>query len=108
MQYTYLLKNKFLFPYVVGITHRQFELLLPKFSHALRVAEQKKAYDKVRVRDVGGGRKATLKTDRQKLFFILFYYKVFPPSDWLRWCLSLPTPIFISGKSFLQAFCLRL
>lgn len=78
MHYAYLLKNKFLFPYVVGITYSQFELLLPKFSYALRIAEQKKAYEKMRIRDIGAGRKATLKTDRQKLFFILCYYKVYP------------------------------
>lgn len=78
MQYTYLLKNKLLFPYVVGITYSQFEQLLPKFSYALRIAEQKKAYEIIRVRDVGAGRKATLKTDRQKLFFIFFYYKIYP------------------------------
>lgn len=78
MNYTYLLKNKSLFPYVVGITHKQFELLLPKFSTALRQAEHKKAYERKRIRIPGGGRKPILKTDRQKLFFILFYYKVYP------------------------------
>lgn len=78
MNYLYLLKNTFLFPYVIGITYSQFEQLLPKFSYALRQAEQKKAYEKIRVRDVGAGRKPTLQTDRQKLFFIFFYYKVYP------------------------------
>ncbi|MBM3283016.1 transposase family protein [Candidatus Gottesmanbacteria bacterium] len=78
MNYIYLLNHKELFPSVIGVTHRQFELLLPKFSYALRIAEHKKAYEKKRQREVGGGRKPTLKTDRQKLFFILFYYKVYP------------------------------
>lgn len=78
MNYIYILKHKELFPSVIGITYKQFELILPKFSYALRIAEHKKAYEKKRQREVGGGRKPTLKTDRQKLFFILFYYKVYP------------------------------
>ncbi len=78
MNYIYLLKHKELFPSVIGITHKQFESILPKFSSALRRAEHKKAYEKERQREVGGGRKAKLSSDRQKLFFILFYYKVYP------------------------------
>lgn len=78
MNYIYLLKHQELFPSVIGITHKQFELILPKFSSALRRIEHKKAYEKKRQREVGGGRKSHLQTDRQKLFFILFYYKVYP------------------------------
>lgn len=78
MNYIYLLNHKELFPSVIGVTHRQFELILPKFSHALRIAENKKAYEKKRQREIGGGRKPILATDRQKLFFILFYYKTYP------------------------------
>lgn len=78
MNYQYIIKHKNLFPYVIGITCKQFEKILPKFSSALRSAEYKKAYEKARVRDIGGGRKPTLKTDRQKLFFILLYYKIYP------------------------------
>lgn len=78
MNYTYLLKYPKLFPSVIGITYRQFESILPKFSRALRIAEHEKAYQKERIRIPGGGRKPTLKTDRQKLFFILFYYKIYP------------------------------
>lgn len=78
MNYIYILKHKELFPSVIGITYKQFESVLPKFSYALRIAEHKKAYEKKRQREVGGGRKPTLATDRQKLFFILFYYKVYP------------------------------
>lgn len=43
-----------------------------------RKAENIKAYSKKRLREVGGGRKATLKTGSDKLFFILFYYKTYP------------------------------
>lgn len=78
MDYIYLLNHKELFPYIIGITHRQFEQILCKFSPALRKAEHEKAYSKKRLRIPGGGRKAALRTDRQKLFFILFYYKTYP------------------------------
>jgi len=74
----YLLKHPELFQYVIGINYNQFLILLPKFSLALRKAENIKAYSKKRQREVGGGRKATLSDDNQKLFFILFYYKTYP------------------------------
>lgn len=78
MNQEYLLKYPELFQYVIGINYSQFLLLLPKFSLALRKAENIKAYSKKRLREVGGGRKATLKCDCDKLFFILFYYKTYP------------------------------
>ncbi len=76
--YQYLLKHPELFQYACGIKYTQFVDLLPKFSIALRQSEYKKAYLKERLRDIGGGRKATLKTDTEKLFFILLYYKAYP------------------------------
>jgi len=78
MNFTYLLRNPQLFPSVIGMKYSQFESILPKFILALKKAEQYKISSKKRERSPGGGRKATLKTDRQKLFFILFYYKVYP------------------------------
>lgn len=85
MNYLYLLDHKELFPYAIGITHYQFESILPRFSSALRRAEHKRAYEEFerkmgreRRKAFGVGRKPTLRTDRQKLFFILFYYKVYP------------------------------
>lgn len=76
--YQYLLKHHELFQYAIGITYTQFHDLLPKFSSALRTAEYAKVWSKKRVREPGGGRKATLRTDEAKLFFILWYYKVYP------------------------------
>lgn len=78
MNHQYLLKHPELFQYVIGINFNQFNDLLPKFSSSLRAAENKRAYLKKRVREVGGGRKATLIDDTHKLFFILLYYKVYP------------------------------
>lgn len=76
--YKYLLKHPELFQYAVGIKFDQFNELLPKFSSSLRQAEYTKAWKKKRLREVGGGRKATLKGDLAKLFFILLYYKTYP------------------------------
>jgi len=78
MIYDYLLKHPDLFQYAIGITYKQFQELLPKFSKALRTAEHDKAWQKKRIREPGGGRKATLKTDAEKLFFILWYYNIYP------------------------------
>ena len=78
MIYQYLLKHHELFQYAIGITYTQFQKLLPKFSIALRKAEHAKAWNKKRIREAGGGRKATLKDDEEKLFFILWYYKIYP------------------------------
>lgn len=78
MNYLYLLKHQELFKDAIGISYAQFNKILPKFSSALRKAEYKKAWEKERQRDIGGGRKSNLTTDKQKLFFILFYYKVYP------------------------------
>lgn len=76
--YKYLLKHPELFQYVIGINYSQFNEILPKFCTALRQAEHQKAHLRQRVRDVGGGRKAKLTDDNQKLFFILLYYKIYP------------------------------
>ncbi len=74
----YLLKHRELFQCANGIPYTQFRFLLPKFSAALRRAEHEKAWSKKRIRETGGGRKATIKTDEEKLFFILWYYKIYP------------------------------
>lgn len=78
MNYYYLLKHSHLFPAVVGITYQQFLCLFDKFVPALRYAEKAKAWQFERLRIPGGGRKSKLASDKQKLFFILFYYKNYP------------------------------
>lgn len=78
MIYRYLLKHPELFQYALGIPYTKFLVLLPKFAQALHTAEEKKAWKKKRLRLPGGGRKATLRDDYEKLFFILLYYKIYP------------------------------
>ena len=49
MNFTYLNIHQELFPSVIGITAKQFNRLLSKFSHNLRLAEHKKAYQKKKI-----------------------------------------------------------
>ncbi|MBI5465557.1 transposase [Candidatus Gottesmanbacteria bacterium] len=78
LNYQYILTKKNLFQVTTGFSYFQFEKLLPKFSSALRKAEYQRIPEEKRIRQVGGGRKSKLVTDKQKLFFILFYYRHYP------------------------------
>lgn len=102
MNYQYLITHQELFPYAVGITHKQFELMLPKFSASLRLLEHQKAYEKKRLRVPGGGRKPAFKTDRQKLFFIFFYYKVYPTFRLAQLIFELDKSNCLYWKKFLE------
>jgi hypothetical protein len=57
-----------------GLNQQAFEALLPSFAEAYQETLDKKR----RWRAGGGGRKATLKTSADKLFFILLYCKCYP------------------------------
>lgn len=76
--YSYLLKHPDLFPAVIGINYTQFCFLYKKFKLALTRLERQKAYSFERSRLPGGGRKSKLISPAAKLFFIFFYYKVYP------------------------------
>jgi hypothetical protein len=60
-----------------GLNRKVFEALLPSFGEAY----QQMLENKRRWRTLGGGRKATLKTSADKLFFILLYGKCYPTFD---------------------------
>lgn len=64
---------------LTGLTIAEFEQLLLEFSAGLKKAQAKAK--KERERAVGGGRRHTLKTPTDKLFFILFYLKCYPTFD---------------------------
>lgn len=66
---------------LTGMTIQEFNGLLPAFEKALEEFEADKNKEKVRLRAEGGGRKHSLKIAQQKLFFILFYMKVYPTFD---------------------------
>lgn len=66
---------------MTGLNRKAFEKLLPSFTLAY---EQSLADgNQERQRAPGGGRKATLKTMEQKLFYILLYCKCYPTFDLL-------------------------
>ena len=62
---------------VIGISRAEFEVLSETFADLLYEHLSKKP----RQRGVGGGRKGVLKDSCYKLFFILFYIKVYPTFD---------------------------
>ena len=78
IDYQYLASHPDLFPSVIGINENQVRLILKKFAPSLKRAQLEKALEHVRIRKVGGGHPYKLKTDEEKLFFILFYYKTYP------------------------------
>lgn len=78
MNLNYLLKHHDLFPAVIGVTHQQFESLVKPFERAYYKCWYQKAWSINRLRAVGGGSKPKLTTTRERLFFILFYYKTYP------------------------------
>ena len=72
---------------LTGLGFAEFERLLPVFS-AVYEAERQKRYEQAvqagtRRRKLGGGRKSKLPTLADKLFFVLYYYKVYPTFDQL-------------------------
>lgn len=71
------------FSALTGVSRQEFRELLPIFSESYdellwEAYEQNKA---TRQRQPGGGQKGVLKRMDQKLFFILYYWKVYPTYD---------------------------
>jgi hypothetical protein len=64
---------------MTGLNRKAFEALLPTFAQAYEQSRVKPEIN--RKRAVGGGRKATLRTSREKLFYILLYCKCYPTFD---------------------------
>lgn len=66
---------------MTGLNRNAFDALLPSFSQAYEQRASKPQAE--RKRAFGGGRKATLRTIEQKLFYILLYCKCYPTFDLL-------------------------
>jgi hypothetical protein len=68
------------FQMLTGLSQQAFLDLLPAFhratAHVQYQAEQKRAHP--RKRQPGGGRKSLLRSDADRLLFILVYFKVYP------------------------------
>lgn len=66
---------------MTGLNRKAFEELVPSFAQAYEQEWMKPAAE--RKRAPGGGRKATLRTMEDKLFYILLYCKCYPTFDLL-------------------------
>lgn len=102
MNLPYLSKHPELFPSVIGITYSQFRSLLYRFSFALRNAEQARMAGRKRTRAPGAGRKPLFRSDADKLFFILFYYKVYPTFRLAQAVFGLDKRNIFTWKTFLE------
>lgn len=68
---------------VTGMTYPEFNAVLPHFVDAL--CQEQKTATPPRRRQVGGGRRHTLVTSRENLFFMVFYVKCYATFDVLAW-----------------------
>lgn len=92
-----------IFPSVIGIPKKKFDELLPTFSGELRKAEKSKYIPEAkRQRCLGGGRKGRLSTDEEKLFFIFFYYKVYPTLRLAEYLFDMDHTNVLRWKEFLE------
>jgi hypothetical protein len=76
-----VLKSDRLLRALTGLNRKAFEELKPAFVQVLANAEVPRRSRLPRQRATGAGRKPTLATVEAKLFFILFYFKVYPTFD---------------------------
>lgn len=76
---------------VLGINKKQFDILLPTFTDIWYEHLDRKG----RKRKRGGGSKGNIKEPKKKLFFILWYAKVYPTYDMAAY-------VFASSKSRTQ------
>ena len=60
-----------------GLTSTEFDELLTVFSAVFRRRQEEKAATKERQRRPGGGRKPILRTDEDRLLFILYHLKLY-------------------------------
>lgn len=63
---------------LTGLNSEEFDILLSSFDKAWNDYVKENHINKERKRNYGGGRKPRLFTIEDKLFFILFYYKIYP------------------------------
>jgi len=76
------LKNNRILKSLTGLSIEKFKELVPYFEIILKEENGKRIEnDKNRQRKAGGGTKATLDSSEAKLFYILFYVKVYPTFD---------------------------
>ena len=74
-----ILNNDRLLRAMTGLNRKAFEALVPSFREAYEQRQSKPEAE--RQRAPGGGRKATLQTMHDKMFYILLYCKCYPTFD---------------------------
>ena len=74
-----ILKQDRLIRAMTGLNSKAFNALLPSFTEAYEKSLIKPEIK--RKRAMGGGRKATLREMKDKLFYILLYCKCYPTFD---------------------------
>jgi hypothetical protein len=75
------LQNDRLLRALTGLNHKAFEELKSTFAEVLATTEVPRRSPLPRQRAAGAGRKPILATVEAQLFFILFYFKVYPTFD---------------------------
>ena len=77
------IRNDRQFKALTGMARTEFEQFLPTFTEAYEELRQEayEAQRAIRQRKLGGGPKGKLPDMSQKLFFILYYWKVYPCYD---------------------------
>jgi len=93
-----VLSNKRLTKAVLGVRKESFEKLLVTFTQIL-IEEANN--NKKRKRKYGGGSNGNIKDPRKKLFFILWYLKVYPTFDVAAY-------VFASSKSRTQDWAYKI
>jgi hypothetical protein len=83
-----VLKNPRLVQAVLGVSKKEFESLVPVFSNIITQDRNSRK----RKRKIGGGSNGKIKDPVKKLFFILWYVKVYPTFDVAAY-------VFASSKS---------
>lgn len=93
MDINQVLNNKRLIRAVLGVKKETFDKLLTTFTQILIEESEKRNKE----RSYGGGSKGNIKEPRKKLFFILWYLKVYPTFDVAAY-------VFASSKSRTQVW----
>jgi hypothetical protein len=77
LQFTRIIKDARTLKALIGMGRVEFDQLLSTFTQVL----ERQVLSQPRVRAPGGGSKGVLDTPAKKLFFVLFYLKVYPTFD---------------------------
>lgn len=83
-----VLNNPRLTQAILGVSRKEFEILVPVFENVIK--KEKESIK--RKRNIGGGSNGKIKDPKKKLFFILWYLKVYPTFDVAAY-------VFASSKS---------